>query len=680
MIDASRRLRAWAVPLVPFAFSLALSIPTLGSTVFWQDSGLYLTSVHELSVPPPHGFVLYLLVAKLWTLALAPLAGFTLAAHLFSAVCAAGAAAFLALACRAFLRRFRPDAPAEGPAIAAALIAAAGYSFWNSALLAKPYALYYLLLSLLLWILIRAERRGEFLALGLVLGLAWAAHPSAAMLVPAMLAYAWARRDKVRGLRAPGFAAVVLIAAAAAFLPSFVVLPLLAKRGSLCSFGDPRTIPQVWSHLRAANYTDFRGAWGFDLGRAGLAARFIWEEFLGVGLAVLGLGVWRLAKERPPVLGLIAAWAGPMLLLPFVFLGEGMFDQWFVAAYIPLSLCTAAGFAWILDRVRVAAPGVLATAVAWMILANFADLSNRHYGEAESYGRILLDSVPPGGVLVASTDEATFIPMYLQQVQGWRTDVRLVHGEFLGAGWYDARLERAFGMRPPDAAEIATRTNPQLLGLTAFANANVRPGKPVYSERPTDPNGLRPGLALVPAGVLWKTAVAAEATPEPFRPALDPSLLAGRRRRARGIHMRHLSTGMVARYEPYEDRLIDLLMQPKLRDVKALLEKNPAAALQLYEHARSIDAALEVDPAFQYDYALSLYLCDRPADAEKSFERVLMLEPSPARETLSHFYLAEIARGANRRDDAKRHYERALQRNGADEVMMMKIRARASQP
>lgn len=680
MIDASGKLRAWAVPLLPFAFSLTLSLCTASGSVFWQDSGFFLTAVHEFSVLYPHGFALYLLLAKPWSLAVAPLTGFTLAVHLFSAVCAAGAAAFLALAAREFLRKLRPGRPADGPAVAAALLAAGGYCTWNSGILAKPYALFTLTLAALLWVLVRAERRADFFILAVVLGLAWAAHPSAAMLVPAMLAYAWARRDKVRELGPAGFAALVAIAAVVAFAPSFVTLPLLAKRESLSSFGDPRTPGEVWSHLRGANYTDFKGAWGFSLDRAGLAARFIWEEYLGVGLAVLGLGVWRLAKERPGLLALIGAWAVPMLLLPLVFIGEGMFDQWFVAAYVPLALCSATGFAWIAERWKVVAPGVLATGVAWMIVANYADLSNRRYDYAETYGRVLLSSVGPGGVFVASTDDATVIPMYLQKVKGERTDVVLVHGESLGLDWYGARLERQRGLKRPDPGAIASRTNPQMLGVTAFANANVAPGRPVYSERPTDPQGLRPGLVLVPSGVLWKTAVAEEAAATPAATIVDPAAVARHRRRARGIYMRHLSTGMAALYEPYEDRLIDLVVQAKLREVQPLLAQNPRAALAVYESARSIDAALEVDASFQYDYGLALYLNDRPADAAAAFGKVLRLEPSPARETLSQFYLAELHRGAGRRDEAKKHYDRALQIGGADAAMMQRIRERASQP
>lgn len=669
------------MPLVPFAFSLALSIPTAGAFVFWQDSGFYLTGIHGMSVPASHGFVFYLLAAKLWTLAVAPVVGFTPSVHLFSSFCAASAAAFLSAAARGFLKRLRPDENADGPAIAAAMTVAAGYSFWNAATLAKPYALYYLALSALLWILVRAERRAHFMALGVILGLCWAAHPSAAMLVPAMLVYAAARRDKVLELGAAGFAVMVVVAALAAFVPSFVVLPILARRESLCSFGDPRTVGEVWAHLRGSSYTDFKGAWGFDLGRVGLAAKFIWEEFLGVGLLVLGLGLWRLAKDRRVVLTILAAWAGPMLLLPLVFIGEGMFDQWFVAAYLPLSLATACGFAWIARRWKVVTPGVLATAVAWMIFANYGDLNFRRYDYAEVYGRLLMKPVAAGAAFVTSTDDATVIPMYLQQVKGERPDVKLVHGEFLGVEWYDRRLEAQLGLKRPRAAEIVARTNPQLLYVTAFANANVAPGKPVYSERPTDPNGLRPGLALVPVGAIWKTSVAEEAAPTPAGPPeIDPVDVARQRRRSRGIYMRHLPTGMVARYEPYEDRLIDLLVQPQLREARLLLGQKTEVALALYESARRIDGALEVDEAFQYDYGLALYMKDRFPESAEAFEKVLRLEPSPQRATLSHFYLAEISRAVRRPEEARRHYDESLRINGADPVMMLRIKARAETP
>src|SRR6185295_8662614 len=152
-------MRRGIVPGVPFVFSLLLSACTVGSHVFWQDSGYYLTAVRDFSLLYPHGFVLYLLLCKAWTFIAAPLFGFVLSVHLFSSLMAAGGAAFTALAARDFLRKAAPEKPAELPAILAACLLSAGYCYGHAAIIAKTYALFYLLLALLLWILVVADRK-----------------------------------------------------------------------------------------------------------------------------------------------------------------------------------------------------------------------------------------------------------------------------------------------------------------------------------------------------------------------------------------------------------------------------------------------------------------------------------------------------------------------------------------
>ena len=100
-------MRRWTVPAVPFALSLLLSLCTVGTHPFWQDSGVYLTAVKELGVLYAPGFVLYEVLCKAWTL-LFYFLDFTLAVHLFSSVCAAGAAAGLSVAVRDLLRSRGP--------------------------------------------------------------------------------------------------------------------------------------------------------------------------------------------------------------------------------------------------------------------------------------------------------------------------------------------------------------------------------------------------------------------------------------------------------------------------------------------------------------------------------------------------------------------------------------------
>ena len=73
---------------------------------------------------------------------------------------------------------------------------------------------------------------------------------------------------------------------------------------------------------------------------------------------------------------------------------------------------------------------------------------------------------------------------------------------------------------------------------------------------------------------------------------------------------------------------------------------------------------------------------DAELDEEKNREKARLitnLEPLPARETLSHFYLAEIARASRQPEQAQKHYARALEINGAEPFMMKNIRIRAGQ-
>jgi hypothetical protein len=198
-------VKRWLVPGVPFLVSIALSAAALGDTVGWQDSGFFLTGVHEGALLHPPGFALWQLLCRLWTSILFFLP-FTLAVHLFSAVCAAAAAGVLALAAR--------ELPSSGPAAAGAgALAAAGYTFWSAAVLAKVYAFFYLVLAALLWRLLVARRTKsprDLTIVAALIGLAWQAHPSATLLGPALIAFAAAH---AKALGPAGVAGRTLLAA-----------------------------------------------------------------------------------------------------------------------------------------------------------------------------------------------------------------------------------------------------------------------------------------------------------------------------------------------------------------------------------------------------------------------------------------------------------------------------------
>lgn len=670
MDDVSGRLRRWAVPGIPFLFSLALTLPTTSAAVFWQDSGFYLTAVREFSVLYPHGFVLYLALCKAWSALTAPIFGFTLSVHLFSALCAAAAASFCARAARAFLKRVDLEAGADLAAIGAACLLASGYAFWHSALIAKTYALFYLATSLLVWLLLVAERPRDFVLLGVAMGLCWAAHPSAALFIPGILAFAWARRDV--GARRIGVVAAVAIFSAVA--PS-LFLPLLASRESLYDFDSPQSAGALFDYLRGKRYTSGADAFGFDGRRVAHAASFVWEEYLGVGLALLGAGTAALARRKPRLLLLFAAWLGPLIGVTLAFRAEGQTDQWLVSSYIPLSLLVAAGLQWLGSFHRAAAAGALAAGLLWSVGANYADLDQRRYPYAEQFARYLTKNLEPGATVCLAFDDSIATVSWLRTVKGESTPLTMVVTARLGFPWYDRRLSRVPGVRIP-AWEAAYRAMPGIrmdsFELVAYANENVAPGRPLYCEKEPDARFLRPDLAVAPAGMLWKIAVRPEATIDLkyWDYPADLAALSRDIRRLRGV------TGADFRPEPYEHRLFLRLIHARLRLADAQLETSPQAALDQYQVVAQAGPAFLEDERFLFQRGRALFLAGRTAEAEEAFTALLKRSIGLRTKALSRYHLGEIWWSRGRREEAKALFEDALRSGALDETWKKRIEAR----
>ena len=115
-----RRTAAFALGLGLLAFS----VYAWGAcrTIYVGDSGELVTAVYLLGIPHPTGYPLYVLLGKLWTLAL-PFGSIAWRMSLFSAACAAGACALL------FLFLCRSVRLAAVAALLAALLLAFAPSF-----------------------------------------------------------------------------------------------------------------------------------------------------------------------------------------------------------------------------------------------------------------------------------------------------------------------------------------------------------------------------------------------------------------------------------------------------------------------------------------------------------------------------------------------------------------------
>jgi hypothetical protein len=692
-------MKRWIVPGLPCAFSLGLSLATVGSHAFWQDSGVYLTAVKELGVLYPPGFGLYLVLCRLWTLVLCFL-DFTVAVHLFSSACAALAAGAMAVAVRDLLRsrgpHFRileqdPGDLAGLCGIASGVLLACGYTFWSAAIYAKGYALYYLILALLIGRMIRADESGrprDFTLVAVLIGLAWQAHPSAALTGAALLAFVAVH---ARTLGPRGIAARAVVAAACALGPSAIILPILMARDPWLAMGHPGTPAAFFAYITGQRFVGMTGAFGYDATRGASFGLFLWEEMLGVGLILVSVGLVTIARRNRSLLAGILLWMVPYAVVTILFKPEGQHDHWFVASWLPLSLALGVGACRIgmmagpRGAAVVAAAGLLGA--AWATGVNFSSVTQRRYDLAELYGRTLLEAVDPDAVLILYGDDANALAEYLQRVRGVRPDVTLVTASFLcnratgGTDWYDDALLRrhpflvrpdydATGRRFPDADLVDVAT-------ASFLNANAGGGRPVFTDRPVPPSQLRPDLMLLPAGALWKAVPRAAAPPLDPRYwvfPIEPEQVRLRVRRERGQSVLRTARDVIVKPASYEQRLIALLLQARLNLARALAERQQfAAALTLFESVSALDPDSGATPVVVHFSGLCHHALGQDDRAVPLLRRSAESGGRPEWRATALFTLGQIARKKGDEGAARRLFQDALGMPGLGEAFRAEL-------
>jgi len=687
-------IKRWSVPGIPFAVSLCLSLATVGSHPFWQDSGLYLTAIKELGVLYPPGFVLYELLCFLWT-KLFFFLDVTPAVHLFSSVCAALAAATTAVATRDLLRtrgkmfQVAPEDPgpaADGPAILAGVLLAGGFTFWSTAITAKGYPFYYLILALLLRGMIRADesgRRRDFLIVAGLIGLAWQAHPSATLIGAAFVLFTAVH---ARSLGGKGIALGVGIAAACALGPSLLLHPILLARDPWLVFDRPQGVSGLVRYFLGIRFVGSHGTFGVDGTRVLSFFRYLWEDTLGVGLVFMVVGLLHIGHRNRRLLIGILAWLVPYAVITILFKAEGQHDCWFVAARLPLSLAVGVGARHLAVHgaprggALLAAAGLVGT--LWAGFANYRDVSQRDYRLAEHYGRILIGTVDPNAIVILSGDDSNALASYLHRVRGERPDVVLVTGSFLQSGWYDQDLVRRNpGLVLPDYAGLRAKfptVEAKPLAAAAFINANAG-ARPIFCEIVIPPDLLHDGLMMVPAGVHWKVVPRAATSPLPdlqyWSFPVQPEEVRPLYRRARGQKLTVTPDGVAVQPQRYERRLAALILMARFRLALALTDHGQFA--QAAKLCQSIidydDEEFESNPEIIHLLGITYYASKQLDKAEKPLQVSAEVSRRKENKATALYYLGMIAKKRGDLPAAQRYFQAATSIPGLDPATLRAI-------
>lgn len=481
--------------LIGFAlalFALLVYARTLAPSFSTMDSGELAATTATLGIAHPTGYPLFTLLG--YAFSRLPLGSFTVIQklNLLSALYCAGAVYGFYHAFRLLLIPPRSassvrNVPPADTALAAGIAAATfafSRTFWAQAVSIEVYSLHLLLISLILWTMLRATRDPEsrpklFLA-AFVFGLAFTNHLSTFFLVPGVLYFYFAAQRNASGKiprRAFASMAWATLPFAAALTP-YLYLPLRAAREPLLAWGDMSTWQGFLYHITGKQYTEIMFE-SFDMMKFQLQHFFEFTppDFGYLPLAFSLLGLVTLYKRNRIILFF-------SLLLFFTCVGCAIgygipdIEPYFLVAQLAIVLWMAHGLQTVLSHFKAGLPRAiticLGVALALIPLTlHYESQNHREDYAIEDYARNMLEGVDSGAIVI-SEQEMTFIfpTFYLQHVERFREDVAVVEPELLWLPWYYAQLERSH-------PTLFSRSRPEVSAyLKAFARNPLHPDFP----------------------------------------------------------------------------------------------------------------------------------------------------------------------------------------------------------
>lgn len=470
---------AWRVALPLSTILLVIYGYTLFPTVGGGDSGELIAVASTLGIAHPPGYPLYTLLGKLFTFL--PWGTIAWRVNFFSAVCHAAAAYFLCLAVARWAR-----------SLAAGVLAAGLFGLsplgWRYAITAEVFALNSLLAALLLYLRVRYEEDPQpkwFWRAAFVAGLGISHHH---LLIFFSVPVLWGMRPARRRDLAWGMGPLLL------GLTPYLYLPWAAARWPAISWGDLSTINGFLTHFFRREYGTFQLSPITSSGPLDLPARLtdygldLFRQTLFIGPGLAATAIFLRAKDRVLKETLIAV--GAYVVVFHLLSNLDLHSQldrgvlarfwiqpnlWF-CAWVGLGLAQL--FLWMPPSLRILKL-VVPIALIWTQgLLHFHAENRRHQWAFRDYAVTVMAPLPADALLVVRGDLAWNTARYLQAVENYRPDLRLVHWNLLRAPWLKAQVARRQNAIVIPGA-LLDPLQPDGYSFQTFLEANQRRG-PIF--------------------------------------------------------------------------------------------------------------------------------------------------------------------------------------------------------
>ena len=456
-----------------------------GTVPAYRDSGDLIASIHTLGIAHPPGYVLYVILGKVFV-TLLPVGNVAYRVNVMSAVFAGLAMAVFG---RVLVRRWPSQ---RAISLAAIVLLATSPAVVSLARVAEMYTLS-LFLAIGIFGLLSAGRPGRMPWAALLLGLGLSVHPTLLFLLPLFVpSLLEADHKKPIGKTVLFFCVGLSI---------FLYLPLRASQHPLVNWGDPEHWRNFWRVVTRADYGGLKlhpveSVYSWTPRSIVMQLKYFFVAFskeCGLGALVLGiLGIYsafRDGRRHANDLVLLISWllAGPgFFLLSNLPLHEATTPA-ILQPYLLLP-----GFLWVpfivngASFVLSARPPrhwmTLGLAIALLVSRPWVWATERQNFYVYDYARNLLRSLPQNAVLYDPDDPTYFSIQVLQTVEHRRNDIVLL--SFFRTRWGYEAIKR----RWPDLLPPIPMNNGQELSKSLWSYSARK--YPFYAELPQKFEGV----------------------------------------------------------------------------------------------------------------------------------------------------------------------------------------------
>ncbi|MEK6901719.1 MAG: DUF2723 domain-containing protein [Nanoarchaeota archaeon] len=504
-----------------FISSLLLYLRTLSPTVYWGDSGEFITVAHTLGVAHPTGYPTYTLLAHLFTLL--PVGTIAFRVNLMSAFFAALAVMIVYFICYRLTKSVFSSC-------AAALFLAFSYALWSQAVIAEVHTLSAFFIALDIYFILSWKETNNqtwLYLFSLTYGLTLTNHLTTILLAPAfgyLIFFTQKGKDSSPNSSQNSSQkqvfppAKILWRSIFLFLLGLTPYLYLIVRSSMkpiWNWGNIQTISQWMYHIMGTEYTT---TGQFISGKFLLQNMYVLNESIVKTDSLFGLLIFLIPvaavvifiREPTYHFRMLALFSSLSAIPIIVFaLNYNTDSSAFFLPVVLISVVLGGVFcSYVISsfqkNIKVLFSLVVGVLLLLLAMHTFTHNNISQDYSAEYYWRNIFESVPSGSLIIGEGTHDMFIPLYFQEVLGQYQDKAVVELSALTKPWALSYVEKHLHLSLPREGIVTTYVSEEEARTRAWKQvAFILEKSPQSTSIYTTISHIPLNYTLIPAGPLF---------------------------------------------------------------------------------------------------------------------------------------------------------------------------------